>query len=498
MADDVTLPGTGAIVATDDVGAKHYQIVKLALGAADAVDMHLDSGQQTMANSAPVAIASNQSAVPVSGSVTVSGTVSVSGAVDTELTTADLDTGAGTDTRAVVGLVGSASGGGALIPGSAADGLLVNLGANNDVTVTGAVTVSGSVTANAGTNLNTSLLALEAGGNLAGAATSLAILDDWDENDRCRVNPIQGENGVQGASGIVTTKTQRVVLATDVGLPAGTANIGDVDVLSLPAIPAGTNNIGDVDVLTLPALVAGTANIGDVDVLTLPALVAGTANIGDVDVLTVPSPLSTAGGGTEATAHRVTIANDSTGVLSVDDNGASLTIDGSVTASNATGNIAHDSVDSGNPVKVGGRAVNVFAAVANDDRSDLKTDLQGRVLVSRHPVETFWSVNRTFTSAQTGTVIKTPTGGKKLVVTKLILGSYGATAGRCILFFDDDTAFTQDTDQVLAAASFAPSTTSKPGLVDPAETQCLTADFALRITTDTALSIDVTVQGYEV
>lgn len=65
--------------------------------------------------------------------------------VDTELTTADVDTGAGTDTRAVVGLVGTASGGGQLIPGSSTDGLLVNLGANNDVTVTG------TVTSNAGT-----------------------------------------------------------------------------------------------------------------------------------------------------------------------------------------------------------------------------------------------------------------------------------------------------------------------------------------------------------
>lgn len=58
------------------------------------------------------------------------------------------------------------------IPGSATDGLLVNLGTNNDVTVTG------SVTANAGTNLNTSALALESGGNLAAAATSLALIDD--------------------------------------------------------------------------------------------------------------------------------------------------------------------------------------------------------------------------------------------------------------------------------------------------------------------------------
>jgi len=57
----------------------------------------------------------------------------------------------------------------------------------------------------------------------------------------------------------------------------------------------------------------------------------------DVTVLTVPAPLSTTGGGTEATAHRVTIATDSTGVLSVDDNGSSLTVDQATAASlNAT------------------------------------------------------------------------------------------------------------------------------------------------------------------
>ena len=76
------------------------------------------------------------------------------------------------------------------------------------------------------------------------------------------------------------------------------------------------------------ALIGGDATNGlDVDVTRLPALAAGTNNIGDVDVLTVPAPLSTSGGGTEATALRVTLASDSTGVLSVDDNGASLTVD---------------------------------------------------------------------------------------------------------------------------------------------------------------------------
>lgn len=54
---------------------------------------------------------------------------------------------------------------------------------------------------------------------------------------------------------------------------------------------------------------------------------AGDNNIGNVDIVTVPAPLSTTGGGTEATALRVTVASDSTGVLSVDDNGSALTVD---------------------------------------------------------------------------------------------------------------------------------------------------------------------------
>lgn len=117
---------------------------------------------------------------------------------------------------------------------------------------------------------------------------------------------------------------------------------------------------------------------GTVAVSSLPALGAGTANIGDVDVLTVPAPLSTTGGGTEAAAQRVTIANDSTGVLSVDDNGASLTVDGSVTLgansgvdvgdvtiNNAAGGAAVNIQDGGNSITIDGTvAVSSLPALA--------------------------------------------------------------------------------------------------------------------------------------
>jgi len=122
---------------------------------------------------------------------------------------ADFDSGAGTDTTLCFGIAVPASGGAAVIPGDATAGLKVDLGSDNDVTVTG------SVTANAGTNLNTSALALEAGGNLAGAATSLAVLDDWDETDRCKVNPIVGQAGVAAGAGAVGATVQRVTLASD-------------------------------------------------------------------------------------------------------------------------------------------------------------------------------------------------------------------------------------------------------------------------------------------
>ena len=61
------------------------------------------------------------------------------------------------------------------------------------------------------------------------------------------------------------------------------------------------------------------------------------------------STLSTTGGGTEASALRVTVANDSTGVLSVDDNGSTLSVDdggGSLTVDGTVGVSGTVTVDS--------------------------------------------------------------------------------------------------------------------------------------------------------
>lgn len=50
------------------------------------------------------------------------------------------------------------------------------------------------------------------------ANTALAIIDDWDESDRAKVNPIAGQAGVAAGAGTVGATTQRVVHGSAAGL----------------------------------------------------------------------------------------------------------------------------------------------------------------------------------------------------------------------------------------------------------------------------------------
>ena len=68
MADNLLVtPGSGATVATDEVGGAHYQRVKIQIGA-DGERADVDGGQQTMANSVPTVLASDHSAIIIGGS----------------------------------------------------------------------------------------------------------------------------------------------------------------------------------------------------------------------------------------------------------------------------------------------------------------------------------------------------------------------------------------------------------------------------------------------
>lgn len=108
------------------------------------------------------------------------------------------------------------------------------------------------------------------------------------------------------------------------------------------------------------------------------------------------------GAGTEATALRVTVATDSTGVLTVDNGGTfavqaaqsgtwnvgtvtTVTTCSTVTTLTGSG-VAHDGADSGNPHKIGAKATTGLSGktlVANDDRTDLFAGTDG-VLIARN------------------------------------------------------------------------------------------------------------------
>jgi hypothetical protein len=62
--------GSGNNIAVDSIpGSLFAQILKLGMGAEGEAVVLVDSGQQTMANSLPVVIASDQSAIPVTGNI---------------------------------------------------------------------------------------------------------------------------------------------------------------------------------------------------------------------------------------------------------------------------------------------------------------------------------------------------------------------------------------------------------------------------------------------
>lgn len=426
-------------VAVDTVGGKEYQRVKLDAGA-DGALVPVVAGQQLAAASLPVVLASDQGTLPVSvsGVATAAKQDTIIGHVDGIeglLTTIDGDTGAlaacASGSELQVDIVTSALPTGAATSAKqdtiighvdGIEGLLTTIGADTGALaacasgtelqvdiVTSALPTGAATAANQTTIIGhvdgIETLLGTTNTNTGNSATSLAVIDDWDESDRCKVNPIVGQAGVAAGAGAVGATVQRVTLASD-----------DPAVASLSVLDDWDNAASD---------------------------------------------------------------------------GVSV-----------SGDVAHDAADAGEPVKIGAKAANALpTAVANNDRANAIADLFGRILTSH--IDPAMQVVKavTVTAQQTGSDVWTPTSGKRIAVTHLTISSYGTTGGRAILWFGDnaDTTYSAGTDQVLWAGSFVPSATIKPGAVIPFPHPafCTTADRELHLTTDAAISLDITVHGYE-
>lgn len=147
------------------------------------------------------------------------------------------------------------------------------------VTVGGTAAISGTVTANAGTNLNTSLLALEAGGNLATIAgrlpTALTVSGNFKTAlvESTITQPVSGTVGISGSIGGTVTVGGTAAISGTV-----TANAGTNLNTSLLAIESG-GNLATI-VARLPTALTGSGNLKTAIVeITATQPVSGTVGI---------------------------------------------------------------------------------------------------------------------------------------------------------------------------------------------------------------------------
>lgn len=213
------------------------------------------------------------------------------------------------------------------------------------------------------------------------------------------------------------------ISAASLPLPTGAATLAeqqtqttalqlldDTVATTAAAIPGKGLAISGTDGTNARVLKTDTGGELQVDVLTLPANAS-------VNVAQMNGVAPTMGNGASGTGvQRVTIADNSTGQII------------------ARGNVAHDGVDSGNPVKVGAKAIahgTNPTAVAAADRTDLYANRAGILwTIGGHPnAVTKEAQVEDADGAQTNAALVTVSAGTKIVVTRLSMSCDGGNTG---------------------------------------------------------------------
>ena len=229
------------------------------------------------------------------------------------------------------------------------------------------ITVDGTVTANAGANLNTSALALEAG-NLATIAGDTTSIDG--KITTCNTGavtisalPNEGQQTMANSISVAIASNQSVIPVND---NSSTLSVDDGG-----------------GAITVDGTV--TSNLSAVDNAVLDQIELNT------------DPLLVVGGGTEATAQRVTIANNSTGVVSVDDNGGVLTVDGTVNVGTVTTitNVVHVDDNASSLTIDNADITSIKNAAETIDNAIAGAEMQVDVVSSALPTGASTSANQT-------------------------------------------------------------------------------------------------------
>lgn len=252
----------------------------------------------------------------------------------------------------------------------------------------------------------------------------------------------------------------------DAALPAGTNNIGDVDVLTVPADPFGANAdaasaTGSISaklrfIAATGIPITGTVTVGSHAVTnagTFAVQESGTqVQVDDAAFTPATSKIVMAGAEFDDTSPDSVDEGDGGAIrmsanrnlyVRIRDNAGNergLNIDANgALAATVTGSIAHDSVDSGNPVKVGGRArSSEITAVASDDRSDFITDLVGKLIVLPYanPENFVSGTTSAITDTTSTSLIAAPAAGLRNYITSILVTNSHATVSTFVTIRD--------------------------------------------------------------
>jgi len=398
MADNITLNSGvgGATLATDDISGTHYQLVKVVFGALDSATlvstsnaMPVDLRTNNLSGNLNVNIAASAATVTVSGTITAN---AGTGTFTTQDTASLVDDAAFSPASSRVLPVGFTFDD--VTPDSVNEGDIgaARMSANRNVYVTlrdaagnerglnvdaaGAIAVTdgaGSLTVD-----NTTLSVT--GGGVEGTALRVTIANDstgvLSVDDNGGSLTVDGTITANAGTGTFTTQSTASIV-DDAAFTPGTDRILMMGATADETAPDSVNE-GDGGALRMSlnrnlytVLRDAAGNERGANINASNQLSVSVDNTATVNINSMPNE----GQQTMANSISVAISSDQSNVPVSQATASSLN-------AQVVGNIAHDGVDSGNPVKIGGiaRTTNP-TAVAAGDRADLFMDDLGKAIV---------------------------------------------------------------------------------------------------------------------
>lgn len=152
------------------------------------------------------------------------------------------------------------------------------------------------------------------------------------------------------------------------------------------------------------------------------------------------------------------------------------------------GNIAHDTADTSNPLKIGGRADTTFqTAVADGDRVDALFDVYGHLFIRKDHAN-LWSYHENSSSALTDTSVKAaPAAGFSIYVTDIVVSLGSASAFN--IFFEEGST-------TILGPYYLEAVNGRSIHIGFQTPKKLTAATALTVTTSAAVAHSIDITGF--